>query len=251
MITYAITACNEREELTRLLGYLYKVLPEKSEIIVQTDENNTSAEVRELLSDYSYHKMITAWVQYPLNNDFAAYKNNLFKHAKGDWIFQIDADEVPNHELIEALPSILSGEDVPDVIVVPRINTVHGITADHIKEWNWRISVIEEDALMVYEPIKGMSSEYVELLINNGAIISKNDDLVCYHELVINFPDYQWRLYRNKPEIRWVNKVHEKLSGHDSYGILPAEFSWCLMHRKNIQRQERQNLFYSSIMHGE
>lgn len=250
-ITFAITACNEHSQLKILIDSLLYMLKTwgggQCEIIVQTDEANTSTEVRELLNEYSFHKQITDWFQFPLNNDFAAYKNNLSTRASGDWIFQLDADEMPHHDLVEALPHILSADDVPDVIVVPRLNVVKGITADHINEWGWRVSVIQDDDLITTEPISEISPEYSKILNTYGAVITKTDEDVQFHVPLINFPDYQWRLYRNKPTIRWVNKVHEKLSGHDNYGILPAEVSWCLYHVKDIMRQEKQNAFYSSL----
>ena len=27
----------------------------------------------------------------------------------------------------------------------------------------------------------------------------------------VNWPDYQWRIWKNKPKIKWKNKVHEVL----------------------------------------
>ena len=138
---------------------------------------------------------------------FADWKNKLNKMCSGDYIFQIDADEIPNEALIKSLHLILQGNPTVDILRVPRVNTVEGLTDKHIKEWNWNV----DD--------KGW----------------------------INWPDYQWRIWKNKPEIKWVNKVHEKLSGYKTYAALPASPKYALNHPKDIKRQERQNAFYNTL----
>ena len=44
----------------------------------------------------------------------------------GDYIFHIDADEIPNEVLLKQLPQILEINDT-DLVWVPRINIVNGI----------------------------------------------------------------------------------------------------------------------------
>ena len=63
----------------------------------------------------------------------------------------------------------------------------------------------------------------------------------------VNFPDYQYRLWKNKPEIRWRNKVHEVLEGHLNFSALPGEEEWCLYHPKTIEKQEKQNEYYNTL----
>jgi hypothetical protein len=63
----------------------------------------------------------------------------------------------------------------------------------------------------------------------------------------INFPDYQWRIYKNDSKIVWVNKVHERLSGFKTYAALPEYVEYCLLHHKTIDRQETQNEFYDKL----
>ena len=53
--------------------------------------------------------------------------------CSGDWIFQIDADEMPHETLIELLPEIILSNPENEVIRVPRVNTVHGLTEFHRK----------------------------------------------------------------------------------------------------------------------
>ena len=48
--------------------------------------------------------------------DFAAYKNELIKHCSGEYIFQIDADELPNLDLLDMLPGILKANPEVDCL---------------------------------------------------------------------------------------------------------------------------------------
>ena len=64
---------------------------------------------------------------------------------------------------------------------------------------------------------------------------------------VVNWPDYQWRVWKNKPEIKWVNKVHEKLEGYKTISNLPLDASMALYHPKTIERQEKQNQYYDTL----
>jgi glycosyltransferase involved in cell wall biosynthesis len=202
MISLAITVCNEYQELETLLDYLSdRALSPDYEIAIQIDQNNHTDEVLSVI----INRGVKHWF-FPLNKDFASYKNELAKHCSGEYIFQIDADEIPALELLTMLPSILESNPEVDVYLVPRINTVSGITEEHIQKWRWNV---------------------------------KGDR--------INFPDYQWRIYRNDKSIKWKNKVHEILEGYKQYTLLPAEDEFCLLHPKTIERQEKQNQFYNTI----
>jgi hypothetical protein len=208
-ISYAITACNEHEELQRLLNLLTKHIRDEDEIIIQLD-NIASHEIRDIVWNFTKEKNITniLGIEFPLNKDFATFKNNLKNHCKGDIIFFIDADEIPAQDLIEALP-ILAEQNI-DVISVPRINTVKNITPEHIKKWGWKIDEFGR----------------------------------------INYADYQMRICKNIPEIKWKNKVHEVLDGYKTYSYLPTDMNsgdLHLYHPKTIERQEKQNDFYNTI----
>jgi len=202
-LSYAITVCNEHEELNRLLYFLIKNVREGDEIIVQHDEENTTLEVFHVLNKYADRVKV---IEYPLSGHFANFKNNLTKNCEGDYIYQIDADEMISTYVLDNLPIILEYNDV-DVFKIPRINTVEGLTQEHIEKWNWNVN-------------------------NKGWV---------------NFPDYQWRVYKNDGKIKWINKVHEVLTDYKTMSHLPAEEQWCLIHPKTITRQERQNEMYSKL----
>ena len=201
-ISYAITACNEHVELERLLNQLDRNIRDIDEVVIQLDVTATPA-VEEVCYKYPAFTLI----QFPLNNDFASFKNNLKNKCSRDYIFQIDADEYPHPELLETLPSILEANDDTDVFLVPRINTVEGLTEQHIKQWGWNVT--------------GDSR--------------------------VNFPDYQWRIWKNIPKIKWINKVHERLDGFGLYTNFPPLDEMCLYHPKTIDRQEKQNNYYNTI----
>jgi glycosyltransferase involved in cell wall biosynthesis len=200
-ISYAITACNEHIELERLLEQLNNNISSKDEIIVQLDSENFTQEIEKVVEKYS--KIIR--IYFALNNDFSTFKNNVKKHCTKDYIFFIDADEYPSEELLKDLKELLEQNIHTQLFLVPRINTVEGLTQEHIQKWGWIVN-------------------------QNGWI---------------NFPDYQTRIVKNEPEIKWENKVHERLVGFKLYATLPDEY--CLVHPKDIKRQEKQNEFYSKL----
>jgi len=200
-ISYAITACNEHVELERLLDHLNDWIREEDEIIIQLDTTATK-EVKEVI--FKYPNLATVTV-FPLAGDFAQFKNNLKNYCTKDYIFQIDADENLSQDLILNLPEILELNPEVELYAVPRINTVEGLTQEHIQKWGWYVN-------------------------ENGWI---------------NYPDYQTRILKNIPEIKWINKVHERLVGTKTIVSLPEGYD--LIHPKTIERQEKQNNYYNTL----
>ena len=208
-ISYAIPVCNEHKELERLLDFLELNLRKEDEVVVQCDKGNTTSEVYKVINSERYSDGFREQfkvIEFPLNGNFASFKNNLTENCTGDYIYQIDADEMVNEYVLRLLPQVLEQNDV-DVLMVSRINTVEGITQEHINKWGWKVT-------------------------DQGWI---------------NFPDPQFRVYRNNGKIKWKNKVHEVLEGYKTISHLPTEKEWCLIHEKSIKRQEQQNEFYSTI----
>ena len=203
-ISYAIPVCNEWMQLEYLLSYLFKHKREQDEIVVQCDKGNTTPSVYQVLEEYKDKIQI---IEFPLNGDFASFKNNLKNNCSGDYIFQIDADEYPEEYLMSTIEWLIKNNPGTDVFWVPRINTVEGLTQEHIDKWGWRVD-------------------------NKGRV---------------NFPDYQCRILKNVKRIKWKNKVHETLTGHKTESQLPANKEFCIYHPKDIKRQEKQNEFYSTI----
>jgi len=201
-ISYAITACDEHKELNTLINFLFNHKREEDEIVIQVDKSNHTQEVSEVIEAHKLKKN-----EFELNNDFASFKNNLKKICKGDYIFQIDADELPAEETVKNLHSILESNIDIDLFLVPRINIVNGITEDHIKKWGWK----------------------------------QNDNKW------INWPDYQYRIFKNNFNIKWQGKVHEHVVGAKTGSMLPETIEYALVHIKDIERQEKQNKSYDLI----
>ena len=207
-ISYAITVCNEHKELDKLLTFLFEHKRSEDEVVVQMDKDNYTEKVWDIVEKFE-NKPAAEYINhsYPLNKNFAEYKNHLNKQCKGDWIFQIDADEIPNEYLIQALPYVLEANDGVEAFWVPRANTVAGITDEHVAKWGWKLN---EDGW-------------------------------------VNFPDWQMRIFKNSENIYWVKPVHEQLKGYTKFANLPAEEKFSLYHPKDIGRQEKQNKLYEII----
>ena len=204
-ISYAITVCNELEEIQQLIPLLHETIREEDEIVVLLDKPKASQELIDQLHRYSSANWILL-KESIFQGHFADWKNELNALCSRDWIFQIDADEYPNVYLIENLPFILENNE-SDIILVPRVNTVKGITEQHVKAWGWK------------QNEKGW----------------------------IQWPDHQWRIYKNTPEIKWINKLHEVLDGYKSYANLPEIEDYALYHPKTIEKQEKQNNYYNTL----
>jgi len=206
-ISYAIPVCNEVTEITKLLNFLEKHIDKKDEIIVLFDTNNGSPSVEQFLRAKSVNPTFFQWYPYHFDGHFANMKNHLKSLCTGDWIFQIDADELPHEFLIANIKELLKLNTNTEMLLVPRVNTVEGLTQEHINKWRWNINE------------KGW----------------------------VNWPDYQTRIIQNGPKIKWQNKVHEQIVGISTKGALPMEEEWCLYHPKDIKRQEAQNNFYDTL----
>ena len=205
-ISYAITTHNEVEEVKQLIPFVYEHKKEEDEIIVLDDFS--VEEMEEVLDKFYDDGHVATWQRRELQRDFAAQKNYAKEMCTGDYIFHLDADEMPNEFLITNLHQILESNDNVDLIWVPRINTVDGLTQKHIVEWNWRVND------------KGW----------------------------INFPDPQARIFRNTEDIKWTSRVHENIVGCDVISQLPHKEEFCLYHHKNIEKQELQNNLYGEII---
>ena len=175
-ISYAITVCNELEEIQKLIPHLLEYKRDEDEIVVLQDESKPGEKtvaVQNYLNDFLFQDKIKLNSSF-LNGDFASFKNELFDLCDGDFIFQIDADEIPNSTLIKYLPEILELNNI-DLYAVPRINTVDNIGLSHVKKWGWNISKLES---MIEEKefdldIAQDRDEY-ELLKECGLIIEEN-----------------------------------------------------------------------------
>ena len=201
-ISYGITVHNEAEELIKLLDVLQKNIDEDDEIVVCVDGDDERVEA--VLGERIEENKLIVYKR-KLEKDFSAQKNSVIEKSSGDYIFHIDADEYPNEILIQQLKPILEINDV-DLVWIPRVNTIDGMTQQDIQKWGWRVTE------------KGW----------------------------VNYPDYQARVFLKNKDIRWTRPLHEDITGCDTYSHLPPHEALSLYHPKTIEKQEQQNLYYNS-----
>jgi len=217
-ISYGITVYNEHKELDNLLHHLSKHIRDEDEVVITQDISKLGSKIIQQDEFYKLEKVLEKYdygsyfnnlkvTQFKFKKDFSALKNYTKSKCSGDYIFHIDADEIPNEILIEQLPQILEINDV-ELVWIPRINLVEGITDWHMKHWGWKAT----------------------------------------EQGWINFPDYQARVFKNVEHIKWVGKVHEIIQGAKTYSHLPPQEELTLKHEKKIIRQEMQNNLYNEII---
>jgi glycosyltransferase involved in cell wall biosynthesis len=204
-ITFAITVCDEMVEFDRLLFNIVSQMSQDDEILIIKDDTKAH--------EYSFGQICNKYftefdVQYyihctKLNNNFAEFKNNIIKFATKDYIVQIDADEILCDNFVTNLRQIIELNPQIDCYTVARENYVKGITENYLKQIGWTI-----------------------------------DD-----KSRINFPDKQFRVFKNNGNIFWKNAVHEVLYGWRIVSNLPEQLF--LIHNKSFEKQLSQNEFYA------
>lgn len=187
-ISYAITVCNEFIEIQRLVAHLLQNKRLQDEIVIQMDLsldnlNNQPEEKNQIFAYLMKHQEQgnIKVVFKTLDKNFANFKNHLTEQCTGDYIVNIDADEMPSEGFQENIVEVLEDNSEVDMFAVPRVNTVEGLTPEHIRKWGWQVN----------------------------------------EQGWINFPDYQMRVYKNNGVIKWINPVHEVLNGFETFAPLP------------------------------
>jgi glycosyltransferase involved in cell wall biosynthesis len=219
-VSYLVTCSNETDTLKKLLLKLIEVnLDTQDEIIVLLDKKYSN------IGDPSYEIIANHFHDYcgiptergilevhDLNNDYGAHKNFGIEQCSGDYIFQLDGDEMPPDCLLgESLHELLESNPTIEAYAVPRINDFKGVTPEHAKQWGWRLTKSP-----------------------------------TYKRPLVNWPDYQFRIFkRDYPRISFLRKLHEKIEGYSSYSTLPPEEDWAIYHDKTIEKQIQTNLRYN------
>ena len=202
-LTYGITVCDELDEFKRLLSNIKRQMSTQDEILVICDNSKGFESKLNQIMNEICVGIDTKFVSTTLNNNFADFKNNLVKFATKDYILQIDADEIMCSNFVPNLKQVLELNPEIDCYTIARENYVTDITDDYLNEQGW------------YKDEK-------------------------YR---INYPDRQYRLFKNNGKIFWKNKVHEVLYGWRIVANLPDAMS--LMHTKTFMKQKLQNIFYA------
>ena len=205
-ISYGITVHNEADELNKLLEFLIHKPRVEDEIVICDDYSNDETQfvLQSWLQQYGHEDMKVIKVyQRKLDGDFSAQKNSVIENSSGDYIFHVDADEIPHENLVNILPEMLETNDV-DLVWVPRVNTVEGFTEEHRMKWGWRVSdkgwinypdyqarIFRNDEKIrwvkpVHEHITGCKTY---------AHLPPHEELSLYHPKTIDKQEQQNRLY--------------------------------------------------------
>lgn len=199
-LSYLITSHNETDSLDILLSKLIKCKKDNHEIVLLDDYSDNKVTI----SIIEKYRNSINFYQKKLENDYGAHKNYGISLCKGEWIFQIDADELPTDILLENIDELLISNSNNETLWLPRLNYFSGVTQQDVEMWGWN-----------------------------------------YNDGMINFPDYQSRLYKNLPHIKYERRLHEKVEGYKSYTFIPAQKEIALIHTKTIEKQRETNLKYN------
>jgi hypothetical protein len=207
-ISYGLTVCNEHNELENLINYLTERIDSNDEIIVVYDQNRVTQEVMSVIEN-NKDKIFS----YPFNfqQNFLENKNFMNSKCNGDYIFQIDADEIPEDVLVRNLKTLLENNPV-DLLTTPRKNLVPGLTQEHIQKWGWNVN-------------------------EKGWVNWPDTQKRIYR----NDPSIKWS----------GHQVHGMVTGYKSFADLPLAEEWSIIHNKTLVRQEQQNERYNKIETGQ
>ena len=172
-ISFALLCYNEIDSLKRLLDQLIVPRSYEYEIIaVQDGDNDFDDETNKILIHYMRYHGISPFYR-RLNNDFAAQKNYMNEQCTGDYIVNLDADELLPEYLLENIHFIIQ-QNTTDAIWVPRINTVDGLTDEWSLRFGWRVTEqISRDIGYINEKIIDTDSEEYKMLKRMNLIIEE------------------------------------------------------------------------------
>jgi glycosyltransferase involved in cell wall biosynthesis len=214
-VSYLITCSTETDTLKKLLYVLVSNLNVDEIVILQDGNDEFTTKTLDLYrTAYDYYETNISFYKHDLNNDYGAHKNYGIEKCSGDYVFQLDGDELPPGSLLgENLQALLENNPTTEAYAVPRMNDFRGVTQEHAKQWGWRLT--------------------------NSPSLNRP---------IVNFPDFQFRIFkRDFPRISFRRKLHEKIEGYDSYVMLPAEEEYALYHDKTIETQIQTNLRYNKL----
>lgn len=252
-LSIAILTHNEGQYVQNLFEYVVRYITNNQtdlefEVIVVDDFSDEPITVQALEWIKTQPVDVTVY-QRALNNDFANQKNFLNSKCTGDWIFNLDADEIIYDDLMDLIPDVIELNTNIEAYWISRINTIDGVTERHYRQYMWMPFKFEE-----YINTKELnpSSEEYDFLKKINFIIEETpqengNKLVKFYMPVNGWPDWQLRLYKNSPDISWKDEVHESIKGFKTYGHFPDMPILSIQHHKEIYRQEKQQEKYAAI----
>ena len=206
-ISYLVTTKNTGFGLQFLLERLYKY-GQNNECIV-LDDYSDDPDTLQILNNVSGNSFFKVH-KHKLDRNYSEHKNYGKNFCQGEYIFQIDDDELPAETLLESLKELLDLNKDVDLFWIPRINDFKGVNNINAQQWGWKLTSYED-------------------------------------RLIVNWPDVQGRLFKNLPYIEWKRRLHEKIEGSKTHVHLPYEYEFALHHNKTIEKQVQTNIKYNKM----
>jgi len=239
-ISYLVTCSTEEDTLRSLMEHILTHKSNNDEIVPLIDLTNgmlstgilneefkgifdtshiSNVKIETGVEEFSYKNTGNYRVYgHDLDNDYGAHKNYGISKCSGDWIMQLDGDEMLSENLCgESLHMLIESNPDVEAYAIPRINAFTGLKPHHATQWGWNLDISPK-----------------------------------YNRLRVNWPDYQFRLFKNEyPRIQFKRKLHEKIEGYRTYSILPATEEYAIDHMKTIERQIQTNVTYNKLFSRE
>jgi hypothetical protein len=133
-LTYAIGVCTEARELLSLLNFLIKVKDAEDDINILVDSGKVTTDVEKVLKQFK--PMVTV-VYREFDKNFSEHRNFHITKCSGDYIFMIDADEIPQESMIRSIKQYIF-QTKSDLVYIPRMNTCPGFTDAWLKSHNFQ-----------------------------------------------------------------------------------------------------------------
>ena len=203
-LTYAVEVCTESRELEALLHFLLGVCDPEDEIHVLVDSSKMTFEVNRILDELSPRVTVARrW----FDGDFSAHRNFHITKCTGDYIFMIDADEMPQEALVRGIKDVIAKTGA-ELVYVPRMNLCPGYTEAWARGHKFTINEVG----------------WINWPDMQGRIFKRDPD-----------------------RIRWTKLLHEKVEGSTKTIGLEANPKNGLWHVKTVLKQDAQGRFYDSL----
>ena len=148
-ISYAITAHDEWAELASLLSRIHIFKKECDEVVVLVDGsdeemNGGVSNVCEVCEKFNFMDHAIRWRKGSFDRaDFANWKNQLLANddfgCRNDFVFWIDADELPSMEIMRDIHLLLGDSGRNTLFRIANRNMVPGITEEYAASRGWKI----------------------------------------------------------------------------------------------------------------
>jgi hypothetical protein len=119
-------------ELNSLLSFLVKVIDDEDEVNVLVDSGKVTEEVKTILNKFEDRIIVN---EREFCGNFSDHRNYHITKCTGDYIFVLDADEIPQELLIRNIKNFDS-----DILTVPRINIIPGYTEEWCKKMGFTVN---------------------------------------------------------------------------------------------------------------